>query len=143
MYFHVDLIFKRMGYGNIWHIKFLQLNWKNDISLNYNSQLKKNSYYTCVRLLWSIIPIYILMTLLIYMYKGLGQIISVIVWIFYTPPSSWVCPSNCFYFYPSPRMSVPLQQSLAINELDEAQIGRFSFRTRESMEDVSFLFMHD
>lgn len=34
------------------------------------------------------------------------------------------------------KMSVPLQQSLAINELDEAQIGRFSFRTRESMEDM-------
>lgn len=40
-------------------------------------------------------------------------------------------------------MSVPLQQSLAINELDEAQIGRFSFRTRESMEDVRFLFIYN
>ncbi|XP_061178732.1 uncharacterized protein LOC133187394 [Saccostrea echinata] len=34
------------------------------------------------------------------------------------------------------KMNVPLQQPLAINELDEAQIGRFSFRTREAMEDI-------
>ncbi|XP_078341998.1 uncharacterized protein LOC111108050 isoform X2 [Crassostrea virginica] len=34
------------------------------------------------------------------------------------------------------KLNVPLQQSLAINELDEAQIGRFSFRTREKMEEM-------
>ncbi|KAK3103240.1 hypothetical protein FSP39_017753 [Pinctada imbricata] len=34
------------------------------------------------------------------------------------------------------KLNVPNQQSLAINELDEAQIGRFSFRTRERMMKI-------